>query len=327
MAKRKPATASRSESPTLGHPDLDQTIVRIISNEGDATFGTILTGTRDRFSVSRETVARRLARMLRFSRIVRLRHGHYSIGSASTPPSMILRMRNLSVTEVISPDGSAQYQVEKEFLVLSGRCDHMISEIAPAARIRARGLDVAGTRRVRMTTYNERGGTFLVARIIPPIPPGPWIPHRLLVSFQLGPRFYIMQRAFDDSGLPAPERVPRNRHSIGILSNPELGTIVEASKETTIDMRVHFPRGFPRGAIHPKVEAIVSGESLIAEARALVELSKKSGGAMGLTVHGDLVTLRVKNPRIDCFYGFTWVPPSAGAYAKWGKALFMIDRE
>lgn len=312
--------------PVPEHPDLDRTILRIISDEGDATFGTILSGAKNRFSVSRETVARRLVRMLRFSQIVRLRHGHYTIGSASTPPSTILRMRGVSVTEVISPDGSAQYQLEKEFLVLSGRCDHITSQFAPAASMRARGVDVAGSRRVRIATYNERGRTTMVARFIPAIPAGPWVPHRLLVSLPFGPRYYVMQRTVEDSTHPASPKFLRNRHSVGVLSNPEPGTVVETSRETTLDMRVHFPRGFPRGRIRPRVASILSGKSLDVEARALFQLSKKSRGSLGLTVDDNLVTLRVKNPLIDCFYGFTWVPPKAETYTKWVDRLFANGR-
>jgi hypothetical protein len=310
----------------LEHPDLDQTIVRIVSDKGDATFATILNGAKERFTVSRETVARRLARLLRFSQIVRLRHGHYAVGSLSTPPTTILRMRSVSVTEVISPDGSARYQFEKEFLVLSGRCDHITSQVEPSTRMPARGLDVKGSRRVRMTTFNDGGRTTMIARFIPAIPAGPWIPHRLLLSFACRPRFYAMQQGSESPAEPPSSRIPRNRHEIGVLSNPEPGTIVETSKETILDLRVHFPRGFPRGPIHPRVAAIPSSRALDREARSLVELSKKTRGALGLAVYDDLVTVRVKNPLIDCFYGFTWTPPKADAYAGWVHRLVAKGR-
>lgn len=326
MVARRTFRTSTRGIPAPEHPDLDQTIVRIISDEGDAAFSTILRDVKSQFSVSRETVARRLARMLRFSQIVRLRHGHYTVGSASTPPSTLLRMRAVHVNEVLSLDGSSDYQLEKEFLVLSGRCDHITSQVAPTASMRARGWDLSGSRRVRMITYTERGRTTLVARFTPAIPTGPWVPHRLVVSLPFNPHYYAMQRTAEAPARRSSPLFPQNRHTLGVLSNPEPGTIVETSKDTILDMRVHFPRGFPRGAIHPRVAAILSGKIMIAEARALVKLSKETRGALGLTVHDDLVTLRIKNPLIDCFYGFTWVPPKDGTYTKWVHRLLASGR-
>lgn len=327
MVEKTVIRALGQRLPVPQHPDLDQTILRIISDEGDATFASILSGVKGQFSISRETTARRLARMLRFSQVVRLRHGHYAVGSSSTPPSTVLRMRSVSMTEVVSPDGSSRWQFEKEFLVLSGKCDHITSQIEPPISMPARGIDVKGSRRVRMTKFNDGGRTTMIARFIPAIPAGPWVPHRLLLSFPSKPSYYTMQRGPEGRPRPPSAKLQRNRHEIGVLSNPEPGTIVETSKETILDLRVHFPRGFPRGPIHPRVAAIPSGRSLETEAGALVELSKKSGGAWGLYALDDLVTLRVKNPLVDCFYGFTWAPPKADAYAGWVDSLVSNRRD
>jgi hypothetical protein len=326
MVEKAAGQTPRRRGPISEHPDLDQTIIRIVSGEGDAAFGTILRCVKDQFPVSRHTVARRLARMIRFSQIVRLRHGHYSIGSSSEPPATVLRMQTLSLAEFISPDGSARYQLGKEFLVLSGRCDRITTQIEPGVSLRARGFDVAGldvtgSRRIRMTTYHDGGKTTMIARFIPPISATPWIPHKLLVSWPSGPHHYFMQQGPKGSESPTAHVLQRNRHIIGVLSNPAPGTIVETSEDTILDVRVHFPRGFPRGPVRPRVTTILLGESLDAEAKALVALSKKSRGALGLTVHRDLVTMRVKNPLIDCFYGFTWAPPKADAYARWVERL------
>ena len=157
----------------------------------------------------------------------------------------------------------------------------------------------------------------MIARFIPAISSGSWIPHRIRMSWPNGPHHYVMREGRKGSASPISPTLPRNHHRIGVLSNPEPGTIVETSKETTLDLQIQFPRGFPRGSVHPTVTSILSGASLDAEARVLVELSKKSSGEFGLTVREDLITMRVKNPLIDCYYGFTWLPPKPDAYARW----------
>lgn len=326
MVEKHPSPARRSEAPIQDHEDLDQRIVRIVSDEGDATLRTILERVRERLPVSRETVARRLARLIRFSQIVRLRHGHYAAGSSSTPPSSVLRMLNVSMTEVISPDGSARVHIEKEFIVLAGKCSQIMTQIEPAAGVRTCGAEATGPHHVRMTRYDRGGRTVVVARVVPAITAGSWTPHRFLLSLPLGPGTYVMHREPTSSVPPASPRFPRNRHGLGVLSNPEPGAIVETSKETVLNLRVYFPRGFPRGPVSARVTTIAVGRSLGASASSMVQLSRQSGGAFGLTVYDDMVSMRIKNPLIDCFYGFTWVPPKIGAFTDWIGGLLSNGR-
>lgn len=305
--------------PVQSYSDLEQTIVRIISERSDATFGVIVSQVRNAFPMSRAAVARRLARMLRYSQIVRLRHGHYALGNVPTnTPSTVLRLRSYSISEYISPDGSSWAELGKEFLVLSGRCDRITFQLHPMMRLLTKDVSVSGSRRVRLTIRNLRGRTTIVAHFVPPILAARSVTHRLRLSFRLRAQYYLMKQQPDDDSRPRSATIPRpNLHAIGVMTKPDLGVLVEASDETVLDLRVYFPSGFPRGQILPDMSYMLSDESLKGGARKLLDLSRRSKGRLGLTIRDGLVTVQIKNPTVDCFYGFTWIPPTASSYAHW----------
>ncbi len=313
-AGRKP----RRGRPATRHSDVDQTIARVIAEKGDATLGTIVDEVRGAFPISRATIARRLDRMLRFSQVVRLRHGHYTVGGVSTrSPPTVLRLRSNSLSEVVSPDGSTSAELTKEFLVLSGRCDRLTFQLDPMARLLAKDVRVSSSRNLRVTLRNERGRTTIVTQFTPPIPAGPWSSHRVSVSFHLGAGYYPMKRSEPGPRSRPGSTPPSNLHAIGVLTKPDLGVLYEVSDDTVLDMQVHFPSGFPRGPVEPRITFLQSNQVLEDDARKLLDLSRKSKGRLGLTARDDLVTLRVKGPTIDCSYGFSWTPPLASSYSRW----------
>ncbi len=303
-----------------GRPDLDDTIVQTIGEQGTIHFDEMVRSVYAVYPVSRATVARRLARLCRSSRVVRLRHGVYATSRASpSTPHKVLRMRAISVTEFISPDGSATLETTKEFSVLSGQCDRITFGISPIADLGAKDVEVTCARRTKVVTHNERGRTVIAVRFDPPIPESPRVSQRLLLSYRVGSGFYSMQQSGAGSRPSAPPRAPRNSHAMGVLSNPDIGTLMEANEKTSITLRIHFPRDFPHGPVRPEVVSILSEKRLDRETEALRELSKKSGGTLGLTVHPDLVTMSIENPVVDCYYGFTWVPAKADVVARWTR--------
>lgn len=320
MAEKTGDRTPKGRSAVSGHFDLDETITQQIRDHGEARFSAIVREVNAVFPVSRATVARRLARLCRSSQVVRLQHGRYATVSASARTRhMVLRMRANDVTEFISPDGSSRIEVAKEFSVRSGQCDRLTFGASPTAHLTARDVEVTCARRTKVVTHNERGRTTITVRLEPPIRESPRLTYRVLVSYRLRPGFYTMQQPGAGSPPPAPTWPPRNSHSLGVLSNPDIGVFMEADEKTTISLRVHFPSGFPRGRVRPEVASIQSDEKLDHETESLRVLSKKSGGSLGVQVRRDLVTMRIENPVIDCYYGFTWAPARAKAVAHWAR--------
>ena len=320
MAEKTGDRLTKRRSAGPGPFDLDETIIQLIRDHGEASFRAIVREVNAAFPVSRATVARRLARLCRSSRVVRLQHGRYATISASARTRhMVLRMRAIDVTEFISPDGSSRIEVGKEFSVRSGLCDRLTFGVSPIAHLPARDVEVTCARRTKVVTHNERGRTIITVRFEPPIRESPRLTHRVLVSYRLGPGFYTMQQPGAGSVPPAPTRPPRNIHSMGVLSNPDIGVFMEADEKTTISLRIHYPSGFPRGRVRPEVASIQSDKKLDHETESLRVLSKKSGGSLGVQVRRDLVTMSIENPVIHCYYGFTWAPARAEAVAPWAR--------
>lgn len=320
MAEETSDRPPKRRSPVSGHFDLDETIIQQIRARGEATFNAIVREVNAVFPVSRATVARRLARLCRSSRVVRLQHGRYATISASARTRhMVLRMRAIDVTEFISPDGSSRIEVAKEFSVRSGQCDRLTFGVSPIAYLPAKDVEVTCARRTKVVTHNERGRTIITVRFESPIRESPRLSHRVLVSYRLGPGFYSMQQPGAGSPPPVPSRPPRNLHSMGVLSNPDVGVFMEADEKTTISLRIHFPSGFPRGRVCPEVASIQSDKKLDHETESLRALSKKSGGSLGVQVRRDLVTMSIENPVIDCYYGFSWAPARAEAVTRWAR--------
>jgi hypothetical protein len=111
-----------AESPA---PNIDEYLREYLRRNPGSHYTVLLASTQQDCAVSRATVTRHLARLLRFGEIVRRTDHSYELrGPAADRARPLLEVRWRDETTIIHPDQSARVTREQEFRVVSGELRH-----------------------------------------------------------------------------------------------------------------------------------------------------------------------------------------------------------
>ncbi len=304
------------ESKGSRKPELESYLLQRVQRYPGTRFTEIVTAARERYRVSRATVARHLSRLLKFGDIRMSPAGGYVMGNLSGPDVRpVVEIRRIEEIIFVRPDGSLRSLLHHEFRVVRGTLPYVETAFRRSPRQLNWWCSVGSA--LPPVVVRKPESLYYQLRFEPALTAKTSVWQNTWMNLDM-PRWYRMVRP---AGSRAPGRAESTRSSTEMES---IGTFGEgrnfASKpfsDAYLRLQVIFPDGYPAGASRSKVSVLSSPQSDLAEEARLHDLERDARGVEGLRRWGSSFSMTVRDPVPDRFYEVWWDLPSPAQYRRW----------
>jgi hypothetical protein len=308
--------------PTGGGASVESYLIKHLGANPGLRFGALVHAAQTACHVSRITVARHLARLIRFGDIAQLPDHTYCVVEPTAPTQRsTLEFRRSEETYLVLPDGTARDFIHEEFRVNSGKLEHMELNVARSPRMvdwwsttPSQISDVASIHTpTRMFTLYFEFAKPLIARN------ATW--QTICWSMDL-PDWYRMSYASKARSHSARIRHELATEAESIHFASEAPRFAQRlSADALLRLQVVFPLGYPIGPARSRVVFHSEPKRIdTAEDARLMKLSEDDSHQDGLRRIGSKLVLSVPRPRLDRIYKIEWALPTTTQRNRWLSA-------